>query len=85
MRSWLLDLSANALEENPTMAGIAPYVSDSGEGRWTVAEAIELDVSAPVITLSLLERLRSREDDSFADKLLAAMRAQFGGHAIRKE
>jgi len=85
VRSWLLDLSANALEENPTMAGIAPYVSDSGEGRWTVAEAIELDVSAPVITLSLLERLRSREDDSFADKLLAAMRAQFGGHAIRKE
>jgi 6-phosphogluconate dehydrogenase len=85
VRSWLLDLSANALEENPTMAGIAPYVSDSGEGRWTVAEAIELDVSAPVITLSLLERLRSREDDSFADKLLAAMRAQFGGHAIKRE
>lgn len=84
VRSWLLDLSANALQRNPTLDGIAPYVADSGEGRWTVAEAIELDVSAPVITLSLLERLRSREDDSFADKLLAAMRGEFGGHAIRK-
>ncbi|HZX77086.1 phosphogluconate dehydrogenase (NAD(+)-dependent, decarboxylating) [Lysobacter sp.] len=84
VRSWLLDLSANALQRNPTLEGIAPYVADSGEGRWTVAEAIELDVSAPVITLSLLERLRSREDDSFADKLLAAMRGEFGGHAIRK-
>ncbi|MBO7942708.1 6-phosphogluconate dehydrogenase (decarboxylating), partial [Streptomyces sp. S9] len=60
-------------------------VEDSGEGRWTVAEAIDLDVSAPVITASLMERLRSREKDSFADKLLAAMRNEFGGHAIRKE
>jgi len=85
VRSWLLDLSANALERNPSLDGIAPYVADSGEGRWTVAEAIELDVSAPVITLSLLERLRSREDDSFADKLLAAMRGEFGGHPIKKE
>lgn len=85
VRSWLLDLSANALQRNPRLDGIAPYVADSGEGRWTVAEAIALDVSAPVITLSLLERLRSRENDSFADKLLAAMRGEFGGHAIRKE
>ena len=84
VRSWLLDLTANALEENPSLDGIAPYVQDSGEGRWTVAEAIDLDVSAPVITLALLERLRSRDDDSFADKLLAAMRNQFGGHAIKK-
>jgi 6-phosphogluconate dehydrogenase len=84
VRSWLLDLSANALGRNPQLDGIAPYVADSGEGRWTVAEAIDLDVSAPVITLSLLERLRSREDDSFADKLLAAMRNEFGGHPIRK-
>ena len=83
VRSWLLDLTAQALEKNPAMAGIAPYVSDSGEGRWTVAEAIDLDVPAPVITLSLLERLRSRDADSFADKLLAAMRHQFGGHAIK--
>ncbi|MBC7564588.1 MAG: decarboxylating 6-phosphogluconate dehydrogenase [Gemmatimonadaceae bacterium] len=82
VRSWLLDLTALALRENPTMAGIAPHVSDSGEGRWTVAEAIDLDVPAPVITLALLQRLRSRDTDSYADKLLSAMRNQFGGHAI---
>jgi 6-phosphogluconate dehydrogenase len=85
VRSWLLDLSADALKKNPTMAGIAPFVADSGEGRWTVADAIELGVSAPIITLSLLERLRSRDNDSFTDKLLAAMRNQFGGHEIKKE
>lgn len=85
VRSWLLDLTAAALENNPTMTGIAPYVDDSGEGRWTVAEAIDLNVSAPIITLSLLERLRSRDADSYADKLLAAMRNQFGGHAIKQE
>jgi 6-phosphogluconate dehydrogenase len=85
VRSWLLDLTANALEKNPTLHGIAPYVADSGEGRWTVAEAIELGVPASVITLSLLERLRSRDADSFTDKLLAAMRNQFGGHAIKAE
>ncbi len=85
VRSWLLDLTAIALDKNPTLAGIAPYVADSGEGRWTVADAIELGVSAPVITLSLLERLRSRDNDSFTDKLLAAMRNQFGGHDIKKE
>jgi len=85
VRSWLLDLTAAALKENPALDGIAPYVADSGEGRWTVAEAIELDVPAPVITLSLIERLRSRTEDSYADKLLAAMRNQFGGHAIKKE
>ncbi|HTE53877.1 MAG TPA: decarboxylating 6-phosphogluconate dehydrogenase [Kofleriaceae bacterium] len=85
VRSWLLDLVAAALAENPTMQGIAPWVDDSGEGRWTAAEAIELNVPAPVITLSLIERLRSRDDDSFTDKLLSAMRNQFGGHAIKKE
>ncbi len=85
VRSWLLDLTADALQKNPTLKGIAPYVADSGEGRWTVADAIELGVSAPVITLSLLERLRSRDDDSFSDKLLAAMRNEFGGHEIKKE
>ena len=85
VRSWLLDLTAAALEKNPAMTGIAPYVDDSGEGRWTVAEAIDLNVSAPVITLSLLERFRSRDKDSYSDKLLAAMRNQFGGHAIKKE
>jgi 6-phosphogluconate dehydrogenase len=85
VRSWLLDLTSDALQKNPTMHGIAPFVADSGEGRWTVAEAIELGVPAPVITLSLLARLRSRDADSFTDKLLAAMRNQFGGHAIKKE
>jgi len=83
VRSWLLDLLSIALKENAEMAGIAPYVSDSGEGRWTVAEAIDLDVPAPVITLSLLQRLTSRDTDSYSDKLLAAMRNQFGGHAIK--
>jgi 6-phosphogluconate dehydrogenase len=82
VRSWLLDLTADALKKNPQMQGIAPYVEDSGEGRWTAAEAIDLNVAAPVITLSLLERLRSRDDDSFTDKLLAAMRNEFGGHRI---
>src|ERR1700691_2476173 len=85
VRSWLLDLTSDALEKNPTMHGIAPYVADSGEGRWTVAEAIDLGVPAMVITASLLERLSSRDNDSFADKLLSAMRNQFGGHAIKTE
>jgi 6-phosphogluconate dehydrogenase len=85
VRSWLLDLTADALKENPEMKDIAPWVADSGEGRWTVAEAIDLDVPAPVITASLIERLRSRDDDSFSDKLLSAMRNQFGGHAMKKD
>ena len=84
VRSWLLDLTTAALEENPGMDGIAPWVSDSGEGRWTVAEAVELDVPAPVITLALIARLRSRSGEAYADRLLAAMRNQFGGHAGRK-
>jgi 6-phosphogluconate dehydrogenase len=85
VRSWLLDLTADALEKNPTLHGIAPYVADSGEGRWTVAEAVELGVPAMVITASLLGRFSSQDSDSFSDKLLAAMRNQFGGHAIKKE
>jgi 6-phosphogluconate dehydrogenase len=85
VRSWLLDLAAAALAENPKLEGIAPYVADSGEGRWTVSEAIDLDVAAPVITLSLLQRLRSRDADSFSDKLLSALRNQFGGHQIKKD
>ena len=83
VRSWLLDLTADALKQNPRLEGIEPYVADSGEGRWTVEEAIDLDISAPVITLSLLRRLRSREQEPFADKLLAMMRHEFGGHAIK--
>lgn len=85
VRSWLLDLIAKALGENPELRGIRPYVEDSGEGRWTVSEAMDLDVSAPVIMLSLLQRLRSRDQDSFADKLLATMRYQFGGHELKKK
>jgi 6-phosphogluconate dehydrogenase len=85
VRSWLLDLLSDALGKNPTMGGIAPYVADSGEGRWTLNEAIDLDVPAPVIALSLIARLRSRDTESFADKLLSAMRNEFGGHPIRKE
>ncbi|WP_304412412.1 phosphogluconate dehydrogenase (NAD(+)-dependent, decarboxylating) [Luteimonas sp. J29] len=83
VRSWLLDLTAGALRDNPGLEGIAAWVPDSGEGRWTVAEAIELDVPAPVITQALLERLRSRQDNAYADRLLAAMRAAFGGHGVK--
>ena len=85
VRSWLLDLTSNALDESPTLEEIAPWVSDSGEGRWTVQEAIDLDVPAPVISLALIQRLRSRDKESFSDRLLAAMRNQFGGHAIKKK
>ena len=85
VRSWLLDLTARALSDEQELEAIKPWVPDSGEGRWTVFEAVDLDVPAPVITLSLQQRLRSREEDSFADKLLAAMRNQFGGHAVKQE
>ncbi|MGH7833381.1 MAG: phosphogluconate dehydrogenase (NAD(+)-dependent, decarboxylating) [Candidatus Binatia bacterium] len=85
VRSWLLDLIARALAENPTLDRVRPYVDDSGEGRWTVVEAVDLDVAAPVITLSLFERFRSRDPNSFSDRLLAVMRQQFGGHAVKTE
>ena len=85
VRSWLLDLVARALHADPHLKDIAPRVADSGEGRWTVAEAIALDVPAPVITLSLLQRLRSRDQESYSDRMLAAMRYQFGGHAVEQE
>ncbi len=85
VRSWLLDLISEALDENPSLEGIAPFVEDSGEGRWTVSEAIDLNVAAPVITMSLLRRLLSREEDNYSDKLLSAMRNKFGGHEIKKE
>jgi len=83
VRSWLLDLTANALADNAELSGIKDWVADTGEGRWTVAEAIDLDVPAPVITLSLQARLRSRQEESYAAKLLAALRNQFGGHAVK--
>ncbi|SEL26712.1 phosphogluconate dehydrogenase (NAD(+)-dependent, decarboxylating) [Nitrosovibrio tenuis] len=85
VQSWLLDLAASALAENPHLDGIAPYVADSGEGRWTVAEAIDLNVAAPVITLALLQRLQSRDSESFSNKLLSALRNQFGGHEMKKK
>ncbi len=84
VRSWLLDLTAAALEEDASLSDLEGWVADSGEGRWTVADAIDLDVPAPVITLSLLMRLVSRQDESYAAKLLAAMRNQFGGHAVKR-
>jgi 6-phosphogluconate dehydrogenase len=82
VRSWLLDLTANALAEDAELSGIKGFVPDSGEGRWTVFEAIDLDIPAPIITHSLFARFVSRQDESFAAKLLAAMRNQFGGHAV---
>ena len=84
VRSWLLDLTAAALQEDPELSNIAPYVSDSGEGRWTVAEAVDLDVPAPILTHALIARLRSRDEESYADRLLAAMRNQFGGHPVKR-
>jgi 6-phosphogluconate dehydrogenase len=84
VRSWLLDLTADALKKNPELDGLEAYVPDSGEGRWTVAEAIDLNVSAPVITESLIRRIRSREDNNFSDRMLSIMRNEFGGHAVKK-
>ncbi len=85
VRSWLLDLTAAALKEDADLSDIKDWVADSGEGRWTVAEAIDLDIPAPVITLSLMMRLVSRQDERYSAKLLAAIRNQFGGHAIKRE
>jgi 6-phosphogluconate dehydrogenase len=84
VRSWLLDLTADALAGNPTLDGLQAYVVDSGEGRWTVFEAIDLNVSAPVITESVIRRIRSREENNFTDRMLAIMRNEFGGHEVKK-
>jgi 6-phosphogluconate dehydrogenase len=84
IRSWLLDLTAEALKQDATLANVQPRVADSGEGRWTVEEAIEQSLSAPIITLSLMQRFRSRDDESFADRVLAVMRNKFGGHEVKK-
>jgi 6-phosphogluconate dehydrogenase len=83
VRSWLLDLTAEALKDDQDLSGIKGWVGDSGEGRWTVFESIDLDVPAPVLALSLMMRFVSRQDESYAAKLLAAMRNQFGGHAVK--
>ncbi|MFL5640416.1 MAG: phosphogluconate dehydrogenase (NAD(+)-dependent, decarboxylating) [Gemmatimonadaceae bacterium] len=84
VRSWLNELAEKAFEKDPSLSDLRGYVEDSGEGRWTVQEAIDLDVPAPVITLSLLARLRSRQQDSFSAKVIAALRNEFGGHAVKK-
>ena len=84
VRSWLLDLLNDALKENPNLDGIAPYVEDSGEGRWTIQEAIDLDVPAHAITSSLYSRFYSRNSDSFSFKVLSSLRNQFGGHNMKK-
>ncbi|HEY7346772.1 MAG TPA: decarboxylating 6-phosphogluconate dehydrogenase [Ktedonobacterales bacterium] len=85
VRSWLLELAELAFAHDPKLASIKGWVADSGEGRWTVLEAMEHDVPAPVITLSLLERFRSRQEESFSAKVIAALRNQFGGHAVKNE
>jgi 6-phosphogluconate dehydrogenase len=85
VRSWLLDLTANALSADQELTNIKGWVADSGEGRWTVFEAIDQDVPAPIITLSLMARFISRQEDSYAARLLAALRNQFGGHAVKTE
>jgi 6-phosphogluconate dehydrogenase len=84
VRSWLNELAETAFEKDGDLSDLKGYVEDSGEGRWTVQEAIDLNVPAPVITLSLLTRLRSRQADSFSAKVIAALRNEFGGHAVKK-
>ena len=85
VRSWLLELAERALAKDPRLSELRGYVEDSGEGRWTVQEAISENVPAPAITLSLFRRFASRQDDSFAMKMIAALRNEFGGHAVKKE
>lgn len=82
IRSWLLDLTVDALSKNPTLDGIGAYVTDSGEGRWTVIEGVELGIALPVISAALDMRFRSQDPEPFANKLLAIMRNEFGGHAV---
>ncbi len=84
IRSWLLELTAEALKKDPALSDVSGYVEDSGEGRWTVLQAVETGVAAPVITASLFQRFLSRQKDAFTNKVLSAMRAQFGGHAVVK-
>ena len=85
VRSWLLELCESAFAKDPKLDAIQGYVEDSGEGRWTVAEAIEKSVPAPVLTLALFARFASRQDSSFSAKVIAALRNEFGGHAVKKE
>ena len=84
VRSWLLELTAGALKQDPKLDGLTGYVQDSGEGRWTILDAIEKDVPVPTLTAALFTRFRSRQRESFAEKMLAAMRRAFGGHSVRQ-
>ncbi|MGE5238255.1 MAG: phosphogluconate dehydrogenase (NAD(+)-dependent, decarboxylating) [Chloroflexota bacterium] len=84
VRSWLLELTSSALKKDKNLASLEPYVEDSGEGRWTVQQGIETGVPVPVIAQSLFQRFRSRQSNSFADRLIAALRNEFGGHAVKK-
>ena len=84
VRSWLLELAASALREDPRLESLKGYVQDSGEGRWMIADAIEKDVPVPALTLALFTRFRSRQTESFAEKMLAALRNAFGGHAVKR-
>lgn len=84
VRSWLLELAERALREDPDLSSIRGYVEDSGEGRWTIKEAIDRDVPASALAHALFARFRSRQPDSFAAKLIAALRQQFGGHSVTK-
>ncbi len=85
IRSWILELAERVYKEDPTLADLEPYVWDSGEGRWTVEAAIDQNVPAPIMTASLIARLQSRDSNSFSMKTIAALRNQFGGHAVKKK
>ena len=85
VRSWLLELSANAFTQDPSLDSVRDYIEDTGEGRWSVIEAIQENIPAPVITLSLLQRFRSRQEESFSAKVIAALRGRFGGHEVKRE
>ncbi|MEE8425042.1 MAG: 6-phosphogluconate dehydrogenase, partial [Elusimicrobiota bacterium] len=85
VRSWLLELAEAAFKKDPKLESIKGWVNDSGEGRWTVLNAIESAVPAPTIALSLFRRFRSRQKDPFSDRVLAALRNEFGGHAVKKK
>lgn len=84
VRSWLLELVAAALQEDPKLERLKGYVQDSGEGRWMIADAIDKDVPVPTLTAALFTRFRSRQAESFAEKILAALRNAFGGHAVKR-
>jgi 6-phosphogluconate dehydrogenase len=84
VRSWLLELAAGALKDDPKLAGLKGYVQDSGEGRWMLMDALDKDVPVPTLSTALFTRFRSRQDESFAEKMLAALRNAFGGHSVKR-